>query len=1073
MVDERPSDGGDSCARCGTPLTAGARFCASCGTPVAAPVERETRRTVTLLFTDVTGSTALGEQLDPEAYRGVMGRYFDAARTAVERHGGTVEKFVGDAVLAVFGVPEVHEDDALRAVRAAAELNAAVAALSERLAEEIGVRLVIRTGVNTGSVVTGAARAGGSFATGDAVNTAARLEQAAAPGEILLGAGTHALVRDAVDAVAVDPVTAKGKAEPVPAYRLVAVRDVARGRRRRDDRALVGRDRETRALDDALERTLSSGRSHLVTVIGPAGIGKSRLVTDFLTRIGDRAGVAAGRCVSYGAGITYWPLVQALREAAGLTGTESDELTRHALARALAGASDADQVVDVLMPLLGKAGTAHGSDDTAWAVRRLLEELATRRPLVLTVDDLHWAEPTLLELLERVRDEVADLPLLLVCQARPELLEDHPTWGSGALNSLTFGLDPLTERETDESVASLLGADLPGGLGEAVAAWSGGNPLFVEEIVAHLVESGVLRRDDGGSWLLAGEVHQDRLPPTVSALLASRLGRLPVAERELLERVSVVGLEFTADDASLLADPGAAADLPGLLAALGRRDLLRRMRSSAGETWAFKHILVRDAAYDALAKSLRADLHERFADGMATSVGEGGGERLAFVAHHLEQAARYRRELAGRSPLVDALVTRAVEALVEAAHEARDREEMELGLQLLDRALALAPPLGADRRLVLENRAHLQADLTDYDGLAATLDAFEASLDDHATPVERAFLHSARLEVAIGTSQEVDPVELDRAGALLADLARTTGQTSYLVHGLRGRSAASTVSALWVQAAAVSEEAMAVGRPADVRNARSLRGASRYFGEMPLREVARQIEEETASGDRTAVRHRLRRAALEAIVAAADMAPDAAVRLAEAQAVAEELIASGKRLSQVFLIDAYHLHRDLDAAIAYTQVVCDNFREIGDTGHASTYVLMQAAMMLERGDDAAEVLPLVEEGARYTARFDVLSTAYLATCRAVVAARSGDLDLAWTLTQEALAAVDRTDQLWQQAELRRFLAEIPRRRGEAEREAAMLRVAVDCFRTKEIRTFDAELRARLDELGDLDPARQG
>ena len=433
-----------ACAACGAELPSTVRFCFECGAPVPAAAERETRRTVTLLFTDVTGSTAMGEQLDPEAFRGVLGRYFAVARTAIECHGGTVEKFVGDAVLAVFGVPELHEDDALRAVRAADELNDAVTVLSEELLSELGVRLAIRTGVNTGSVVTGSARAGGSFATGDAVNTAARLEQAAGDGEVLLGASTYALVRDAVEVESVAEVRAKGKAEPVPAFRLRRVLDALHGRRRRADVPLVGRTQENRALDDVLERTVTSGHSHLMTVLGPPGIGKSRLVSEFLLRVGDRAAVAQGRCVSYGQGITYWPLVQALRDALSLSGTESEEVTRQALEQALGAVQDRDRVVDGLLPLLSRTGVPGTDDQTVWSVRRLLEELATRRPLVLCVDDLHWAEPNLLDLLERVREEVSDLPLLLLCQARPELLEQRPDWGSGAMNAVIFGLEPLS-----------------------------------------------------------------------------------------------------------------------------------------------------------------------------------------------------------------------------------------------------------------------------------------------------------------------------------------------------------------------------------------------------------------------------------------------------------------------------------------------------------------------------------------------------------------------------------------------------------------------------------------------------
>ena len=348
-----------TCADCSSPLPANAKFCLECGTPVAAAPERETRKTVTLLFTDVTGSTAMGEALDPETYRGVMGRYFDVARTAVERHGGTVEKFVGDAVLAVFGVPDVREDDALRAVRAADELNAAITVLSDELPAEPRCPLAIRTGVNTGSVVAGTARAGGSFATGDAVNTAARLEQAARPGEILLGAATWHLVRDAVDVEPVEPITPRARpnrSRPTACSRSVPTRPGRRAPPRRAD----GRpEHETRALDDALERTVATGRSHLVTVLGPPGIGKSRLVTDFLDRVGDRADVAqrAVRLLRPGhhllPGRPGHPRRAALSPATSPTRSCDTRLSRPR-----AGATDATESWTCCSPLLGRAATS-------------------------------------------------------------------------------------------------------------------------------------------------------------------------------------------------------------------------------------------------------------------------------------------------------------------------------------------------------------------------------------------------------------------------------------------------------------------------------------------------------------------------------------------------------------------------------------------------------------------------------------------------------------------------------------------------------------------------------------------
>ena len=333
------------CTVCGERLPVSARFCPACGSPLVAVAEVEIRKTVTLLFCDVAGSTALGEQLDPEALRGVMSRYFAVARGAVQRHGGTMEKFVGDAVLAVFGIPEVREDDALRAIRAAAELRDSLAALSAELMGSMGIELAVRTGVNTGSVVAGSAREGGSFATGDAVNTAARLEQAAAPGEVLIGALTWWLVRDAVEVEAVAPLVAKGKAEPLPAYRLVQVLDSERGRNRRPDATLVGRERESRALTEALARTRKDGRAQLVTVLGPAGMGKTRLVEHFLAGLGKDVRVLRGRCVSYGSGITFWPMVQVLRQAAGLIGEETREATEKALLALMDAAPDRAAVV--------------------------------------------------------------------------------------------------------------------------------------------------------------------------------------------------------------------------------------------------------------------------------------------------------------------------------------------------------------------------------------------------------------------------------------------------------------------------------------------------------------------------------------------------------------------------------------------------------------------------------------------------------------------------------------------------------------------------------------------------------
>ena len=412
---------------------------------------------MTILFTDVTGSTALGERLDPESLRDVMGRYFASMREVIERHGGTVEKYIGDAVMAVFGVPVVHDEDALRAVRAAAEMSSALERLNAGLRAQRGLALEARTGINTGSVVVGPGGPGEAIVVGDAVNVAARLQTAAAPGEILIGSATHALVRDAVEVGPAASMTLKGKTDPVVAYRLDQVIAGAEGHLRRLDAPMVGRERELDALLQTFERVTSGGPSQLVTILGPAGVGKSRLVAEFLAIVRDRARVVRGRCIPYGEGITYWPVAEIIRRAAGIEDGDAVEATRERIDAFVDGLPEAAAIARGLVGLIGLEASA-AQEELVWAFRRALEHLADERPLVVLVDDIHWAEPTLLDLIEVVAELARESPILFVCPARPELLDDRPTWG-GKLNAATIVLDPLTEG----SALELIDALVPGG----------------------------------------------------------------------------------------------------------------------------------------------------------------------------------------------------------------------------------------------------------------------------------------------------------------------------------------------------------------------------------------------------------------------------------------------------------------------------------------------------------------------------------------------------------------------------------------------------------------------------------
>jgi len=614
--------------------------------PAAAP--REQRKTVTVLFCDVAGSTALGESTDPEALRSLLARYFERMKEIVERHSGSVEKFVGDAVMAVFGVPVVHEDDALRACRAAVEMRDAL--------PELGIRG--RIGVNTGEVVTGTEE---RLATGDAVNVAARLEQAAEPGEVLIGAETVRLVRDAVELGEERRLALKGKAEPVPAHPLLAaVGELSR----RSDIPIVGRERERRALDDAWERVRSEQACHLFTVLGSAGVGKSRLAAEFLRPL-DGVPVLRGRCLSYGEGITYWPLVEVVLQ---LGRRPSDPRAAAAIAS-----------------LLGESDEPATADEIAWAFRKLLEESA---PVVCVFDDLHWAEPTFLDLVDHVADWSRDAPILLVCIARPELLDRRPTWAGGKLNVTTVLLEPLTAEETDELIARLLGdSALAEPLRARIREAAEGNPLFVEQMLAMVAES------PNGDVVV---------PPTIQALLAARLDQLDPSERGVLERGAVEGKIFHRGGVEALAPDEP--DVPTKLMALVRKELVRPERTQlpGDDAFRFRHLLIRDAAYDGLPKAVRAELHERFA-GWLESNGPDLVELDEILGYHLEQAHRYRVELGLSGDEIAELAHRAADRLAAAGERATLRQDAPAAVALFERTLVLAPddPLAFERELRL------------------------------------------------------------------------------------------------------------------------------------------------------------------------------------------------------------------------------------------------------------------------------------------------------------------------------------------------------------------------------------
>ena len=651
------------------------------------------RKTITVVFCDMVGSTALSERLDAEALRHVMLRYYDLLRSCLERHGGTVEKFIGDAVMAVFGIPVVHEDDALRAARAALDMLAAVEASGEELERETGARIAVRIGIHTGEVVTsGAADAGHALVSGEAVNVAARLEQHAPAGQILIGADTHGLIAPAAETVPVEPLTVRGKSEPVPAWRLTGLRDEARALAGPPPAPMVDRGDELAQLRMAFARVVRDRSCHLVTLFGDPGVGKSRLARAFAAEAErDGALVAGAHCPPYGSAGPLAPLAPLLTQALG-----PDPRAR--LTEVLGG-GEAERDAATALARLARTGVSGTSfDETRWALQLLCTALAGTRPLVAVVDDLHWAHADLLGALDHLADWVQGAPVLLLCVARPDLLERHPQWGSGKLNATALVVPPLAADDCRElvlrlyePVAAAAAADLEVVPHAAAVAHeetvsrlvhrSEGNPLFVEQIVGMVSES-----DDPRF-----------VPPSVRAVVAARLDRLEPAERAVLECAAVTGAEFTAADLTALL-PAGAAPVEHAVRALVRRRLLEAAGAPApaepgAARWRFVSQLIRDEVYSGMSKLVRARQHERFAEVRAERAPGGPSEDHHTIGTHLEEAFRLRLDLGPADATVRSTGARAADHLAAAGTAALGRGDVRWAVDLLHRALALTDAL--------------------------------------------------------------------------------------------------------------------------------------------------------------------------------------------------------------------------------------------------------------------------------------------------------------------------------------------------------------------------------------------
>jgi len=986
----------------------------------AAPAAPQ-RKLASILFVDVVDSTGLAVSLDPEALRGVLRRYFAAATTAVERHGGIVEKFAGDAVMAVFGTPLAHEDDALRAARAAVEIRNAVALLGAELERELGVQLAVRLGLATGEVLSGGGGEGEPLATGPATIVAHRLQEEIGAGEIAVDELTRRLTAGAGRFEELGEVELRGLRRPMRAFRLEELVADAPPFVRRLDAPLVGRAHELAILRDALAGAVGGRELRAVTVLGAPGIGKSRLARELTASVEDEATVLVGRCNAYGEGTTFRPL----REALG---------SEEAVAAALAGEPEAETIASRLGAVFSTE-TAVPAEEVPWAFRRYCETLASRAPLVLVLDDLHWAEPALLDLVESLVSSARGAPILLVCIARDDLVEERPAF-PGASERLV--LDPLSDEETETLADHLLPESaLDAATHDRLVTAAEGNPLFLEQLVAHVAETGQLEP-----------------PETLRALLAARLDRLGPGERGVLERAAVAGREFDAADVAQLLDAAAAPTAAAHLDALVRRGFLRPARGR----FRFRHWLIHDSAYRAAPKELRADLHERYADVLDRAVADD-----ELVGYHLEQAYLLRTELAPPDRHALRLAEDAGRRLGVAGIRAWKRGEAAGASKLLGRATGLLPTEDESRRELLCELGIAMNSAGEPEHADETLrEAAEVA----ARAGDRRVELRARIELAAshlldepGSSAKELFDLADRALPIFESLDdhRALGRTWMLTGWVHGGMYCQ--NAIWEMSA---ERALLHYRSAGSPVATCIGhiASALYFGPTPVAEGIAKCqalldrEVEGLSGEANVLAHL---AGLKAMLGEFDEAFELVARASEIYADLGQPTAIVRTCSQIEAAVA-RLAGDPERAARTLTASCGQLEEMHNWRHLSTQAAELADVLcgLGRYDDARAWTAAAE---KYALADDAGAQLSWRAVSARLLGGAGKLEAAERLAREAAAIADATDARNQQASVQLALADVFATAGKSDASEAATAEALRLFEEKGNAAAAAQVRA--------------
>jgi predicted ATPase/class 3 adenylate cyclase len=1071
-----------TCPNCGYRMVEPARFCLACGTPLDRDPSRDELKIVTAVFCDVVRSTDLGNQLGSQSMQRLMDRYSESVRRTLSGHGARVSKRRGDGFMAAFGVPAVREDDALRAVRAVTELRQALGELAEEVRQQYGVDFDIRVGVNTGNVLVRDAGTLEEELTGPPVNLAKRIEEAAGPGEILLGETTFRLVADMVRAEPAGPLEIKGTVEPQNVWRLrEAVPALARRARQRMA-PFVGRELERELLLRLFERTVAEQSAHLVTVVGSAGVGKTRLVDEFVADLGNRAQALRTFCLPFQESVSFAPMVEIVRQAAGLQFTDGPELAMARLNEVLDQEDRGALASERLGQLLGFRQDAGLSEDTMWAVQRLLEALARRRPLILVIDDLQWADPLLLDALEHIVEHAAAVPLMVICMARPDELFSHrPNWPSGRLQGTSIRLSPLSQREGEELVVNLLGGRVDRDVQAHLNEWAQGFPLLVEELISNLREEGQLRPVDG-SWTLREEPDDAgrparTVPASIQALLLARLDRLSHRGRAVIEPAAIVGQQFHLGDLEALHIDASAADLTAGLQELVRLDIIRPdpgppsmpLPPNSGPGYRFRHATIKTVAYERLPDDRRAELHERYADWLERVTEDRRSQFDELIGHHFHEAYRYASKLDPGSDRARKLARRAGERYAEAGQRAAVRGDTRLVQAWLGQAVRLLP---AEHALRLRSLPALAEAQQAGGQLAEAMRAYQ-ELAQSATAVgdERLALHATigrlgitamhdpgqflakgrdQIELAIAAFHRLDDrLGLAKAWHLLAYLDWTRG------HLTQAKAAAERAAELAREAGDTYWESNAIG----------MHCLTLYWGPAPLDEVeqrsreALDVAERSGSSSLAATAYRVltRVAAHRGDLEDARRYMDAATAISREEGALLPMAVDSISRAMVELLAG-----DLAAA---EEVLRNGYRQLEEMGATSPRVsvatLLARVLLLRGRVDEAEQLTRTCE--RLT-DVQVDAQAGWRSIRAIAMARRGELEEAEQLARRAVHLTDMTDQPDLRAQAQVDLAEVlllGRQAGEA---AQHLELAILLYGQKGIRVGVRNAREQLARL---------